>query len=108
MGSFSALLTAFYSVRLIYLTFITNTNANKGIFKGVDESSSNITFPLLLLGFGSIFVGYLAKEAVLSNTIVPVVSNFIKIIPFVLSLLGMFLVFIVRFNKGLYTFLNSA
>lgn len=95
MGSFSALLTAFYSVRLIYLTFITNTNVNKGIFRGVDESSSNITLPLLFLGFGSIFVGYLAKEVVLSNTIGPVVTNFIKITPFVLSLLGMFFAFIV-------------
>lgn len=95
MGSFSALLTAFYSVRLIYLTFITNTNTNRTIFIGVDESSLNITFPLLLLAFGSIFVGYLAKEMVLSNTISPIVSNFIKTTPFVLSLLGMFSAFIV-------------
>ena len=29
LGSFTALLTAFYSVRLIYLTFITNTNTNE-------------------------------------------------------------------------------
>lgn len=114
LGSFSALLTAFYSVRLIYLTFLANTNANKGIFKGAEESSFNITFPLLLLGFGSIFVGYLAKEVVLSNTISPVVYNFIKITPFVLSLLGMLLAFIV-YNSGvwgsqrvLYTFFNSA
>lgn len=113
LGSFSALLTAFYSVRLIYLTFLTNTNANKGIFQGVDESSLNITFPLLFLGFGSIFVGYLAKEVVLLNVINPVVSNFIKITPFVLSLLGMFLAFII-YSSGvggqrvLYTFFNSA
>ena len=119
LGSFSALLTAFYSVRLIYLIFIANTNANKNIFRGAKESSLNITFPLLLLGFGSIFVGYLAKEVVLSNIISPVVSNFIKITPFVLSLLGMFLAFIiyssrVAFKWGvgsqrvLYTFFNSA
>ena len=55
LGSFSALLTAFYSVRLIYLTFLANTNANKGIFRGAEESSLNITFPLLLLGFGKYF-----------------------------------------------------
>ena len=36
---------------------------------GVHESSLNITFPLLLLAFGSIFVGYLAKEITLSNVI---------------------------------------
>ena len=39
LGSFSALLTAFYSVRLIYLTFITNTNASKNVFRGARESS---------------------------------------------------------------------
>ena len=100
MGSFSALLTAFYSVRLIYLTFITNTNANFGVFKGVRESFLNINLPLLFLGLGSIFVGYFAKEVVLSNTISPVVSNFIKIIPFILSLLGMFLGFFI-YSSGL-------
>ena len=93
MGSFSALLTAFYSVRLIYLTFLTNTNANVGVFRGVQESSLNIIFPLLLLGLGSILVGYLVKEAIIPHVITPVVSNFIKIIPFVLSLLGMFMAF---------------
>lgn len=102
MGSFSALLTAFYSVRLIYLTFITNTNANKGIFRGAHESSLSITFPLLLLGFGSIFVGYLAKEVVLSNIINPVVYNFIKVTPFVLSLLGMFLAFIIYSSGAVF------
>lgn len=116
LGSFSALLTAFYSVRLIYLTFITNTNTHRAIFRGVDESSLNITFPLFLLAFGSIFVGYLAKEMVLPNTIFPIVSNFIKTTPFVLSLLGMLSAFIVYSSsrgfrwrlEGLYTFFNSA
>ncbi len=110
LGSISALLTAFYSVRLIYLTFITNTNVNKGSYRGVEESSFNIILPLLFLGFGSIFVGYLAKEVVLSNTINPIVYNFIKITPFILSLLGMFLAGVWGFEglRVLYTFLNSA
>lgn len=119
LGSFSALLTAFYSVRLIYLTFITNTNTNRVVFRGVDESSLSITSPLLLLGFGSIFVGYLVKEMMLFNTIYPVISSYIKITPFVLSLLGMLLGFIVFsrtegvYNKFeghrvLYSFFNSA
>ena len=117
LGSFSALLTAFYSVRLIYLTFLTNTNANVGVFRGVQESSLNIILPLLFLGLGSIFVGYLVKEAIIPHIINPVVSNFIKIIPFVLSLLGIFLAFfmyssgfiwVLRKQRRLYTFLNSA
>lgn len=38
LGSFSALLTAFYSLRLIYLTFIINTNSKKRVFIKVYES----------------------------------------------------------------------
>ena len=116
LGSISAFLTACYSVRLIYLTFITNTNANKVMFREVQESSFNIIFPLLLLALGSIFVGYLTKEVVLINSIPPIVDNFIKIIPFVLSLLGIFLPFFqkkgIKFfyslQRVLYTFFNSA
>nr|YP_001648494.1 NADH dehydrogenase subunit 5 [Topsentia ophiraphidites]ABW83856.1 NADH dehydrogenase subunit 5 [Topsentia ophiraphidites] len=88
LGSFSALLTAFYSIRLMYITFIANTNAKKEIFLGAHEPSKNITIPLLLLALGSIFVGYLAKEAVLSNVIPPIISNTIKIIPLLFSLFG--------------------
>ena len=50
---------------------------------GVEESSLNISFPLFLLAFASIFVGFLVKEMVLSNTIDPTVPNFIKIAPFI-------------------------
>ena len=57
LGSFSALLTAFYSIRLIYLAFITNTNSKKEVFMGVHEPSLNITIPLVLLAFGSIGAG---------------------------------------------------
>ena len=42
---------------------------------GVEESSLNISFPLFLLAFASIFVGFLVKEMVLSNTIYPMVPN---------------------------------
>lgn len=106
---------------MIYLTFITKTNANWGVFGGVRESFSNITFPLLLLAFGSIFVGYLSKEVILLNTITPIVPNFIKITPLGLSSLGMFLAFIAyssgvilkwgvfrKIQRVLYTFFNSA
>ena len=36
---FSALLTAFYSIRLIYLTFIANTNSKKEVFMHAHEGS---------------------------------------------------------------------
>lgn len=86
------------------------------MFREVQESSFNIIFPLLLLALGSIFVGYLTKEVVLINSIPPIVDNFIKIIPFVLSLLGIFLPFFQKkgrkffysLQRVLYTFFNSA
>ena len=95
LGSFSALLTAFYSIRLIYLTFITNTNSKKEIYIGTHEPSFNILFPLLLLALGSLFVGYLGKEVILSNVIPPIVSNYVKVAPLILSTLGVFLAIIV-------------
>nr|YP_008592466.1 NADH dehydrogenase subunit 5 [Hymeniacidon sinapium]AGP05004.1 NADH dehydrogenase subunit 5 [Hymeniacidon sinapium] len=95
LGSFSALLTAFYSMRLIYLTFITDTNLKKEVLTKVHESTWNITLPLLLLAFGSIFVGYLGKEVVISNVIPPMISNSVKVVPLVLSLLGALLAFVI-------------
>lgn len=95
LGSFSALLTAFYSIRLIYLTFIMETNSKKEVLMGVHESSLNITFPLLLLAIGSIFVGYLGKEVVLSNIVSPIIANPVKVIPLLFSLFGAFLAFMV-------------
>nr|ADO51441.1 NADH dehydrogenase subunit 5 [Pseudocorticium jarrei] len=129
LGAFSALLTAFYSIRLIYLTFISNTNSKKEVLMNIHESSWNITLPLLLLALGSIFVGYMAREVVVGTILPPIIPSSIKLIPVVLSLLGATLAFLsyntlsgfkvflpkIRpqtvvnlFNPAIYTFLNSA
>ena len=127
LGSFSVLLTAFYSIRLIYLTFITNTNSKKKVFIKAHEGYWNIILPLFLLAFGSIFVGYFGKELLLSNIIPPIILNSVKIVPLLLSLLGGLLAFTVydyislkleflrrKAGRGLdfyymvYTFFNSA
>lgn len=39
LGVFSALLTAAYSLRLVYLTFISNTNSKKEVFSHAHEGS---------------------------------------------------------------------
>ena len=106
LGSISALLTAFYSIRLIYLTFITDTNSKKEIYMGAHEPSFHITLPLLLLAFGSIFVGYLGKEVILSNVIPPVVSNFVKLVPLIFSMLGALLAIMV-YNSYMGAFKNA-
>ena len=127
LGGFSALLTAFYSIRLVYLTFVTNTNSKREVLMGVHEPSFNITLPLVLLALGSVFAGYLAKDIALSNVIPPVVSNYIKLAPLLLSFSGATLAFLVydflvayaaRLNnnpgvplyiyQSAYTFFNSA
>lgn len=130
MGSLSALLTAFYSSRLIYLTFIANTNSKKQIIFWVQESPRVVMVPLLILAFGSVFVGYIGKELALSYVVSPIIPNFTKVLPLLLSLVGGGVAFIVYFTKPLtmlrvkkrfngirnstefgnivYTFLNSA
>lgn len=95
LGAFSVLLTAFYSIRLIYLTFITNTNSKKRIFIKAHEGYWSIVLPLFLLALGSIFVGYLGKELLLSNIIPPIIFNSVKIVPLLLSLLGGLLAFMI-------------
>ncbi|YP_001031202.1 NADH dehydrogenase subunit 5 (mitochondrion) [Amphimedon queenslandica] len=119
LGSVSALLTAFYSMRLVYLTFMTETNARQGSWDNVRESSRAITVPLCILALGSIFVGYIGKEFVLSNVMSPIVANGVKMIPLLFSLLGgslaLFLYVVVAprgtiWLQGLpiYPFFNSA
>lgn len=93
LGSLSALLTAFYSTRLIYLTFFTNTNSRKEALVGIHEPSFNIIYPLIFLAFGSIFIGYLGKEMIISNIIHPIVPGYIKTFPLILSLFGGILAF---------------
>lgn len=122
MGGFSALLTTLYSIRLVYLTFLSNTNSRKAIFRHAHEGSWNLVLPLIILALGSLFVGYLTKEVVWSFQITspPVVSLPIKLLPVSLSLGGAGLVIVLYFysvpffkvpsfiGRISYTFLYSA
>lgn len=62
LGNLSVFFTAFYSFRLIYLTFINNFNNSRIIINQVHESSILMTFPLIILALGSIFIGFLTKD----------------------------------------------
>lgn len=58
IGLFTALLTAFYTFRMIYLAF----HGEERLPKGVDhahESGRWMTVPLVVLGVGAVFAGYL-------------------------------------------------
>ena len=62
LGTIAAFCTAFYSTRLLYLTFLLDFNGFKKNIIHACESSSSMTIPLGILAFGSIFIGYLWKD----------------------------------------------
>ncbi len=62
IGIITALLTAFYSWRLLLMTFHGKSNLDKNILSNLKESSYIMNLPLLLLAFGSLFAGYLFVE----------------------------------------------
>ncbi len=61
-GIAAALMTAFYSWRLLFLTFHGKTRADELTFSAVHESPPIMIAPLLVLALGSIFSGWLAFD----------------------------------------------
>ena len=79
LGSLAALFTSYYSFRLLFLTFFSRsseisnlthsknengqlTNAYLKSIIGTHDAPIIMAIPLIVLAFGSIFVGYLAKD----------------------------------------------
>ena len=108
LGTMSAFLTAFYSIRLLYLTFLTKTNSYKQSLLHAHDAPFIMALPLLILSFGSIFIGYFTKDMIVGvgtnfwgNAIYTAPQNtilldaeflppFIKLIPVIFSLGGAF------------------
>ena len=57
------MITAFYSFRLISMTFLTTPNAPKGDYEHTHEQPLVIVVPLVILALMSIFFGYVAKDS---------------------------------------------
>jgi NADH-ubiquinone oxidoreductase chain 5 len=62
LGTFGAFLTAFYSTRLLYLTFLSKPTGYKQIICHAYDSGIRITIPLACLSIPSIFIGYYTKD----------------------------------------------
>ena len=62
LGSVCVAMTAYYSFRLIFLTFLAPTGAFRATIQHTHDAPPLMAMPLLLLAFGSIFLGYIGKD----------------------------------------------
>ena len=62
LGTISAVFTAFYSLRLLALTFLTYPNGPKINYLGTHEAPLIMAIPLVLLAIMSVFFGYVTKD----------------------------------------------
>ncbi|UKA47936.1 NADH dehydrogenase subunit 5 (mitochondrion) [Coccidioides posadasii str. Silveira] len=62
IASIGAIFTTLYSVKVLYLTFLTNPNGPLNSYKHVDQGNIFINLPLFILAIFSIFFGYITKD----------------------------------------------
>lgn len=62
LGTFAAFITSFYSIRLAYLVFFAKSNSPVKAVSLSHESSYFISYVLAVLGFLSIFIGFIFKD----------------------------------------------
>jgi len=109
LGTFAAFFTAFYSMRLTFLTFLADPNGFKTVIIGAHDSPWKMAMPLFILSVPSIFIGYFSKDMFIgvgsdfwnnSLYISPLNLNifdaefapqFFKILPVCFSIFGSFL-----------------
>lgn len=117
LGTIGAFFTAFYSTRLLFFAFLTETNAYKNIIKNAHDVPLEMGIPLGLLAFGSIFIGYISKDMFvglgtnfwnnsiyinpMNNQMIDAefLPTFFKLLPVILSFCGLFSAFYLYFFK---------
>ena len=65
LGSLAAFFTAFYSLRLVCLTFLSEPNGYKQVISFAHDSPIKMSLPLAILAIPSIFIGYLSKDMII-------------------------------------------
>jgi NADH-ubiquinone oxidoreductase chain 5 len=63
ISTIAAMFTTLYSVKVLYLTFITNPNGPLVDYKNAHEGDLFMSVPLMILAIFSIFFGYIFKDA---------------------------------------------
>ena len=121
LGTIGASFTAFYSTRLIYFTFLNETNAHKNIILHAHDAPLRMVLPLGILALGSIFIGYLTKDMFIGlgshfwnnaiyihpQNIQMIDAEFLptifKLLPVIFSMFGLFsALFLYHFNFKLF------
>jgi len=108
LGIAAALMTAFYSARLLFMTFHGKSRASKEVFDHVHESPPVMLVPLMILAFGAIFAGwafydmFVGHHQIWGDTIFVLPANdtvaaahhvpmWVKKLPIVEGVIGLFL-----------------
>jgi NADH-quinone oxidoreductase subunit L len=69
LGFITALLTAFYIFRLIYMTFYGESRVDKHVAEHIHESPKVMTVPLIILAVLSVIGGYVGVPQLLGNLV---------------------------------------
>jgi proton-translocating NADH-quinone oxidoreductase chain L len=116
LGSICVAMTAYYSFRLILLTFLTPTGGFKTTIEHTHDAPPLMAFPLILLALGSIFLGYIGKDMmiglgtdfwgnalfILPKNLVLLESEYIpqtqKLFPLFATFLGIFVAYLFNYE----------
>jgi NADH-ubiquinone oxidoreductase chain 5 len=123
LGSMAAFFTAFYSTRLLFLVFLAEPNGNKKVLLNAHEGTWRLTLPLLILCVLSISIGFFSKDVfigfgtnfwngslfILPNNYlladIEFIDLFYKLLPLILTLLGVFFAYFIYFQNLDFFFL---
>jgi len=119
LGTFAAFFTAFYSMRLSFLTFLAEPNGFKTVIIGAHDSSWKMAVPLFILSAPSIFIG--VGSNFWNNALYTFPTNlnlfdaefapqFFKLLPVTFSILGAIfaLYFYTLLSKDLFSLKTSS
>ena len=121
LGILSASLTAFYSLRLIHLGFLSEPQTQSKSLRKSHEGHWNLLLPLIILVFLSVLGGYVMQYYILEDVFPIILPNSIKFSALIVTTIGVFSAIIIgvyyykswltlRFSifHKLYSFSNSA
>lgn len=128
LGVIAAFITSFYSIRLVYLVFLSSPNSNSRSVSSSHESSSYIFYVLSFLGFLSIFIGFVFRDIFIglgtdfwANSIFTLYTHneilyaefidyYFKLIPLIFSIFGLIsslLIYFIFYNSTLIVITND-